>query len=189
MFEPGRGSEATGAGAPEGARALRPVGPAAAGRSEAAPWRGEAWSEAIVRSISDVVAVADRDTVLTWVSPSAEARLGYRPEAVLGRSCLELVHPDDVAHAAREWEEVTARGEQGMPTAYRLVAADGSERVMNVSAAPLFDHPSVQGMILTCSDITDLARAQAQLHHSERWAQRLVQGGSDLVVVADPEER
>jgi diguanylate cyclase (GGDEF)-like protein/PAS domain S-box-containing protein len=157
----------------------------AARRAAAARWRTEEWAQAIVGGISDVIAVADRDTVLTWVSPSVERRLGYAPDDVLGRSCLELLHPDDLEHAAREWEEVTAHGSQGAPTPYRLFAADGTTRLMNVSATPMFDHVAIDGMILTCSDITEWAAAEAQLRHSELWAQRLVQGGSDLVVVAD----
>ena len=152
-------------------------------------WRTEEWAEAIVRGISDIVAVADRDTLLTWVSPSAETRLGYAPDDVLGRSCLDLLHPDDVAAAAEEWSAVTARGEQGQPNAYRLLAADGSVRVMNVSATPLFDHPAIGGMILTCSDVTELVEAEAQRHRSEQWAQRLVQGGSDVVVVVEARGR
>ncbi len=56
---------------------------------------------------------------------------------------------------------------------------------MNVVANPQFDHPAIGGMIPTASDVTERANAEEQLRRSEMWAQSLVQGGSDLVVVTD----
>lgn len=43
----------------------------------------------------DIINRQAPDSTLLYVSPSATAILGYRPEEVLGRKMFELVHPDD----------------------------------------------------------------------------------------------
>ena len=59
-----------------------------------------AFSEAryrlITEQITDVVSCCDAQGILTFVSPSAEALLGYLPEELLGRDSVVIVHPDDV---------------------------------------------------------------------------------------------
>lgn len=43
----------------------------------------------------DVVTVLDDQAVIVYESPSVEQILGYRPEALLGRSVLDYINPDD----------------------------------------------------------------------------------------------
>ncbi|WP_211912462.1 sensor domain-containing diguanylate cyclase [Tardiphaga alba] len=48
-------------------------------------------------NIADVVILLDRAGNFLYVSHSVEFVLGLDPKALLGRSCLDLVHPDDLA--------------------------------------------------------------------------------------------
>ncbi|MBI2704384.1 MAG: EAL domain-containing protein [Actinobacteria bacterium] len=157
--------------------------------AQAATWRSDAWAQAIVKGISDVVAVADADSTVSWASPSVRARLGYEPEEIIGESVFGFVHPDQVELARAEWSLVAAEGTQERPTDYRVRMKDGGWKLMNISANPQFDHPAVRGMILTLSDLSERADAEDRLRRNEQWAQALVQGGSDLVVVQSADGR
>ncbi len=48
---------------------------------------------------SDVVFMANRDRIFTWVSPSVVDALGWTPEELVGTTPKALVHPDDLATA------------------------------------------------------------------------------------------
>ena len=73
--------------------------------------------------MTDVVTRAGFDGVLRYVSPSCLGALGWRPEELVGRSFLEVVHPDDVGHASVA--RGTRRGET-VTTRHRVRRPDGS---------------------------------------------------------------
>jgi PAS domain-containing protein len=56
---------------------------------------------ALVRHASDVVSILGADGRLTYLSPSGARLLGRSAEALVGRSWVELVHPDDAADVRR----------------------------------------------------------------------------------------
>ncbi|WNB87181.1 PAS domain S-box protein [Cellulomonas sp. ATA003] len=74
----------------------------------------------LVRNASDLITVVDRDGTLTYATPSVEAVLGYRPEALLGAGVDTLVHPDDAA-AHRAHLVAVVAGPSGSPTGAPLV--------------------------------------------------------------------
>ncbi|MFM2073259.1 MAG: hypothetical protein RLZZ623_3523 [Actinomycetota bacterium] len=47
------------------------------------------------------IALLDPDARIEWVSPSIASIAGWLPEHVIGRSALELVHPDDIEGLVR----------------------------------------------------------------------------------------
>lgn len=48
-------------------------------------------------NIADVVILLDRSGNFVFVSPSVRSVLGWDPAQLIGKSCFDLVHPDDVA--------------------------------------------------------------------------------------------
>jgi diguanylate cyclase (GGDEF)-like protein/PAS domain S-box-containing protein len=144
-----------------------------------------AWAEAIIASVNDIIAVVASDTTITWISPSTKARLGMEPCEMLGLSVLDLVHPDDVAEAAAKWDEVMGPTEVYPTTELRVRHRDGSYRYLNITGINLLDIPEVQGVVLSTVDVTERRLAEEALAQREQWAQALVQGGSELVVVVD----
>ncbi|MDB5619224.1 diguanylate cyclase [Tardiphaga sp.] len=62
-------------------------------------------------NIADVVILLDRLGNFVFVSQSVEFVLGLDPKDLIGRSCFELVHPDDieaVKHASAQLTDLTA---------------------------------------------------------------------------------
>jgi PAS domain S-box-containing protein len=52
----------------------------------------------IMDSSVDVIVVTDNDNKYIQVSAAAEAVWGYSPGELIGKSCFELIHPDDIRH-------------------------------------------------------------------------------------------
>jgi PAS domain S-box-containing protein len=57
--------------------------------------KSEARFRALVQHSSDIVAVMDRQGILTYVSSSVSRVLGYRVDQLLDRELLVIVHPED----------------------------------------------------------------------------------------------
>lgn len=94
-------------------------------RTERALREREARYRLLADNIADIVILLDGRGTLLYVSPSVEPVLGLRGNDLVGRSCFDLVHPDD-----RE-RVLTATAELDTPdstntVAFRISRADGS---------------------------------------------------------------
>ncbi|HEX8385927.1 MAG TPA: PAS domain S-box protein [Rubricoccaceae bacterium] len=72
----------------------------------------------------DVVCLADADGRFTRVSAASEAVFGYRPDELVGRLYMDLVHPDDRAFASAVGAEI--RASTRVYSDLRHVRKDGS---------------------------------------------------------------
>ena len=61
----------------------------------------------LAENIADVVVRLDRDGRFLFVSQSVEAMLGLKPAELVGRSCFDFVHPDDLAAVTQAAAELT----------------------------------------------------------------------------------
>lgn len=144
-------------------------------QAAAALQRSEEWSRALVDNLSDVLAVVDAESVVRWVSPSMVEQLGYSTRDLIGQSAWSLVHTDDLDQAAMDWADA-ANGSPGPPSRYRIRHADGTWRTMHVTGSPRFDHPDIRGMIITLSDVTERAAAEALLEEQAGLLESIARG-------------
>ncbi len=113
------------------------------------------------------VALATPTGVLVDVNHAFGALVGATPEQLIGRSVIDLVHPDDVA-AARE-AHASLRGHRGRPMRHetRLVRGDGSAVPVQVTAS-LVQETAEGGpahVVMIVEDITDRKALEAALVH------------------------
>ncbi len=121
----------------------------------------------LMRHGSEVHLVLDEHLVVTWISPNVQAVLGYHPEALVGRSALNLLHPDDVAILVTTVDRILA-GEID-PGERRVRVQDVGEawRYLALAAADLRHDPDVEGVFVRARDVTDQQRAESELSAAE----------------------
>jgi diguanylate cyclase (GGDEF)-like protein/PAS domain S-box-containing protein len=64
-------------------------------KTERALREREAHYRLLANNIADIIILIDARSLLRYVSRSAEPVLGLRPKDIVGKSCFDLVHPDD----------------------------------------------------------------------------------------------
>ena len=85
----------------------------------------------------DMVCIADiNTTAFVKVNPAFERTLGYTPDDLLGRSFLDLLHPDDVEKTQAVTEERLRQGETVVNFENRYRCKDGSYRWLNWTSHP-----------------------------------------------------
>ena len=132
-------------------------------RAEEALRLSEARFRAIVANLSDVVTIHDRDGTIKWASPSAVTVTGFEPEAAIGSTLVDRVHPEDRGVVRAEFESVTRAGTPSVPITFRRLHADGEWRELEAVAVNLLDDPAVEGVVVTARDSTDRRQAERLL--------------------------
>ncbi|MCP4086639.1 MAG: EAL domain-containing protein, partial [Actinomycetia bacterium] len=127
--------------------------------------RSEAWFRSLVQSSSDVIAVLDDLGIITYISPAVMDLLGFDPDSLTGCSVLEII-PGDELHRLDNLRTAMELGNVGSrDIELRLQAADGTDRVVDITLSDLRDEPSVNGLVLNVRDITDRKALEHDLRH------------------------
>ncbi|MGZ3182952.1 MAG: diguanylate cyclase domain-containing protein [Telluria sp.] len=108
--------------------------------------------------VLDTVVVVDADGHFLYLSPSCERLLGYRPEELIGRNMIDLVHPDDRARTLARAGDIMA-GQPSFVFENRYLRKDGS--VVDIAwSARRSEEGRVR--VAVARDITERKRAQAR---------------------------
>jgi diguanylate cyclase (GGDEF)-like protein/PAS domain S-box-containing protein len=129
--------------------------------------RIEARFRSLARYDSDFVTVVNAAGLITYANPRTVQAFEVDLEHGAPVPFVELVDPNDsnyVAHLMRDWLEAPpstdSRAEFGLRT------STGEIRYVEANVQNLIADPSVEGLIITCGDITERKAAEDRLTHA-----------------------
>ncbi len=119
----------------------------------------------IVQHASDVIMILDAHMRIKYVSPRSYSMLGYEPETLLGRSTLDLVHPEDIHQVQGVFAEMLACDHRGTPIEFRFRHQCGYWTEIEVVATNLSEYPGVQGVLVVVRDVSERRQAEERIRH------------------------
>jgi diguanylate cyclase (GGDEF)-like protein/PAS domain S-box-containing protein len=142
---------------------------------------GEARLRQVMEVTPDAVMLVDARGKISFVNPSTKAVLGYPPEALLGRSYLRLVHPEERRRVTAEVARAAASASK-QSLVFRALHADGRELWLETSGATLTDAKGrVVGAVLSSRDVTERHRAEQALRREVRLRHELLELTNELL--------
>jgi two-component system cell cycle sensor histidine kinase/response regulator CckA len=136
-------------------------------QAEAALHKSEEQYRLIAENTSDLICMIDDQGNYTYVSPSYREVLGYSPELLLGKSCFELIHPDE-REKAEAGALLSAAHKKPERVELRLQHREGVWKVFEIVGNWIFDLDGhAQRGILVARDITKRKKAEETLRESE----------------------
>ncbi|HIP88232.1 MAG TPA: GAF domain-containing protein, partial [Anaerolineales bacterium] len=122
----------------------------------------------VLEQIEEGVVIEDTETRFIFVSPRAAQILGGSPLALLGRSSLEFIYPDDRERVVAE----TSKRPHGIASRYevRVVREDGTVFPVWVFATPIFEEGRFAGVFVVFRDLTHEKRLQQRALAFQRIA-------------------
>ncbi len=132
-------------------------------RAEDALQSSEQHFRALIENASDIITILDGDGTIRYESPSLERVLGYKPEELIGKNVLELVHPDDVPGVIDTFAQPVQGQVVFEPGEVRFRHKDGSYRFLAATGRSLLDDPVVRGMVVSSRDVTERVRLEERL--------------------------
>ena len=129
----------------------------------------EAHHRLLANNIADIIILIDARSLLRYVSQSVEPVLGLRPENLLGRSCFDMIHPED-----RESVRAATQRLSGIDTVstvvFRTWRADGTVAWVE-SKFKLATQPSDRAQtefLCVIRDVTERKRMEDELNQLNR---------------------
>jgi diguanylate cyclase (GGDEF)-like protein/PAS domain S-box-containing protein len=145
---------------------------------------------ALAVNSSDLVTIIDRESGrFTYVSPSIERLLGYRPEELVGTIGFELFHPDDTERIGEAATTTLASGTTAGPLTYRARHRDGSWRWHESVLTDLCHDPNIAGIVTNTRDVTDRVAAETRMAALTARFQGILDNASDAILSLDGDQR
>jgi PAS domain S-box-containing protein/putative nucleotidyltransferase with HDIG domain len=126
----------------------------------------EKYFKEITENSSDIIIITDKKGNIKYCSRSIERFTGYKPEELIGRNGLKLIHPDDVKRAASNYSKAIVAIDAAVTNEFRIVRKDGSERYFSGLGRNLLDNPAVAGFIINARDVTESKLVNAELQRT-----------------------
>lgn len=131
--------------------------------AEEALKRSEEHWRALIEHSTDLIGVLGADASIRYISPSIRHLLGTDPSEWIGRSALELIHPEDVPAVVEALQAGVEHRDTGEPMCFRVRHADGSWRLFEGVDNNLIGVPAVDGIVVNLRDVTERQAAEEAL--------------------------
>jgi PAS domain S-box-containing protein len=125
--------------------------------------------KSLIENGPDAISLIDVDGEILYGSASTTRLFGYHPEELLGRNCLELIHPEDRGHSSRALQDVLAKPPGPVQWDARVLRKDGDYSWVESTVSNLLFECEVQAIVLHQRDINArrAAEAEKQQHAQE----------------------
>lgn len=157
--------------------------------SEEALRRSEEHFRAMIENGSDYIMIVDPTAAITYVGPSVERILGYRPDEIMGMRPEDLVHPDDVGGVYRVFEEIVRDPGRVATVEYRIRHKNGGWRVFENTGRTLRSDSADGGIVANGRDITDRRLAEDQIARQKAYFEEILESLDAGVSVFDAQGR
>lgn len=102
----------------------------------------------------DIVTLVDAAGRRLYTSPAIEPVLGYEPQALVGQSAFDHVHPTDAERVVEIFDEGIDTGRRSAGAVFRYRAAGGDWRWLESVGVNLLDDPRVGAVVVDSRDVT-----------------------------------
>jgi PAS domain S-box-containing protein len=159
--------------------------PATRHRSNRESAARERWFRILVANSSDIIAVLDDQARVLYANPAAERMLGFVPAERVGRSTLELIHPDDRDAITAIFREGLQQAGTHRSVVFRFRTASGDWRSLEAIATNCLGDPAIAGIVVNAHDVTDQANLSRALRTLTQGNQVVVRATDEASLLAD----
>ena len=155
--------------------------------TEAELARREKYFRTLTENSLDVLSIMNREGIFTYVSPSIENTLGWKPAELIGQNSFSRVHPDDLPKVMEAFQNLLDFPERAVRIECRQQHKNGSWLRLELFARNKFDDTDIAGIVAHTRDVTDRWRAEEELRYSEKQYRLLFQENPNPMWVFDME--
>ena len=139
----------------------------------------------MISNISDVIAIMDKNGIITYKSPNIQKWFGWEPDELIGKSAWEKVHKDDIPWLRKAFITLLKKKDASEKFIYRYKSKDRGYRIVSLTARNLLHNPDIEGVLLNYHDITEKKEAEKKLKQSEEMFSKAFKKAPILMSISD----
>ncbi len=139
----------------------------------------------IAQNAFDLVALLDDQGRYLFCNDAYRTILGHESEALIGRSCFDLISPKDRNRAMQLFRESMAANKQPGPFTLQILHCQGQELSIHYQARLLDNGSGVKNILLNGRDITAQQRAEQALFRRSALLEALAEAATVLLQEKD----
>ena len=141
----------------------------------------------LVQNAASLTMLVRSDGIVEASSAALTRILGHDPEWMQGRSLLDLAQPEDRTVLFDALDDIQSPSERARRTqvTVQLRHSDGRATPFALTIANLLDDPTVEGLVVSGHDITDLVTAETELRAANSVLAATLEATSDGILVVD----
>ena len=112
---------------------------------------------ALVQNSPDIITILSNDATIRYVTPSFFKILGYDLKQVQGASIYGFIHIEDVFTLQQKIAEIVKSPNQTASITFKAITQSGQWVILSSIITNLTQDPSVNGIVINASDITQLS--------------------------------
>jgi PAS domain S-box-containing protein len=125
----------------------------------------------LIEHSPDAISVIDAKGEILYGSASTARIFGYEPEELVGRNCLELIHPEDRDHSSQTLQEVLAKPPGPLQWDARILHKDGNYSWVESTVSNLLFEAEVRAIVVHQRNIDARKAAEEERkRHTEELA-------------------
>jgi PAS domain S-box-containing protein len=126
----------------------------------------------LIENSPDAISLIDTQGEILYGSAATTKIFGYHPEELLGRNCLELIHPEDRDHSSRALQDVLTKPPGPLQWDARVRCKDGNYAWVESIVSNLLFESDVQAIVMQQRNIDARKATEAERRqHAEQLAQ------------------
>jgi PAS domain S-box-containing protein len=134
----------------------------------------------LVQDASDMIAILDKEGVYLYVSPSSLNILQMPPDAFLGKSAFDFIHPEDREHVRSVFSKLPAERKMYV-SPFRFAHNNGDWRWIETILTDLRDDPAVVGIVANSRDVTERINTLNLVKESNERYRYVTKATSDAI--------
>lgn len=138
----------------------------------------------LVQEGSDLIAILDVNTIITYVSGNAKGITGLHSDELIGRNVLDFIHPDDFHRLASIFKGENLKDRFEVEP-FRFRNANGNWRWFETIVTDLLKNPAIRGFVANSRDVTEKIEQKQKLRELSLVASKT----TEMVVITDSSER
>jgi PAS domain S-box-containing protein len=154
-------------------------------RMEEALLESQARYRLLVTRANDIIYRTDEAGQFTFVNPVATRIMKYSEKELLGRTFIDLIHPDYRQAAERFYGRQFVRRTPSTYFEFIALSKTGAPVWIGQNVQVLLEQGKVIGFQAVARDITDRKRAEEALLESEERLRSIVQSTGDAIILMD----
>ena len=158
-------------------------------QAELALRKSEQEFRTILNNTSDLITVLSETGEIIFQSRSSEKVLGYRPEELVGRNCMEFIHPDDVDDIRERLADMARSPTSEARAEFRFRHRDKSWKTLSSLGSFIPPGTDYQGILVNTRDVTRHKLMEQAVQRSESMLTTAIESTDEGFILFDPDER